>query len=182
MRREREPPLRMICRSQSVKLPDRARQGAVRKFISLTPPAIPDAAQIGVRTFLRPGQFRRQQAADAKQPRLKCKRRFCARRPVRARFRQILHRPGVVFVTERAEQPFPQSLLPAGVPRSRGKLRGLGLQTDARGLAQKFGELRIRRVRAAARNICREDFRAMRTRIHFPATRSIRRAAHRANY
>ncbi len=182
MRRERKPPLRMIRRAQAVKFPDGARQNAVRKFIALAPPAIPDAAQIGVRTFLRPGQFHRQQAADAEQSRLKCKWRFGAARPEQTRFRQILHRPGVVFVAERAEQALPQGLFPAGVPRPRGKLRGLGLQTDASGLAQKLRRVAVRQVRATTRNICRADFRERRRRIRFRATGSIRRAARRENH
>ena len=81
MRGQREPALRMVCRAQTVKFPDCARQNAVVELLALAPPAIPNATQITVRALLRAGQFHRQQAADAEQTRLQCKRRGRAARP-----------------------------------------------------------------------------------------------------
>src|ERR1017187_8951210 len=121
MRGEREPPLRMIGRTKSVKFPDRSRQNAIAEFITRAPPAVPDLAQIIVAALLRAGQFRRKQAADAKKPGLHFKDIPAAelrrRRPQPGLLLGVvLHRPAVVFVAERAEQALPKRLFPAAVP------------------------------------------------------------------
>jgi hypothetical protein len=76
-----------------------------------------------------------------------------------------LHRPGVVFVTERAENSLPQGLFPAGLPRPRGNLRGLGLETDLRRLPQEFRQFFRRefaqRSGALAAQIFRQRFRRL---------------------
>ena len=133
----------MIGRAQAVKFPGRARQNAVFKFIAVAPPEIPRAAQKRVGDFLRARQFVRQQAADAEQPRLNFKRGIRAARPARFRLRQILHRPDVVLVAERAEQIFPQRLLPAGIFRAGQHRVRLVLKTHFRGGVQQFRELRF---------------------------------------
>ncbi len=69
VRRQGEPALGMICRTQAVKFPDCPGQEAVGKFIALAPPGIPRTPQKRVGTFLRPRQFVWQQAADAEQAR-----------------------------------------------------------------------------------------------------------------
>src|SRR5260221_362344 len=129
MRCERDAALRMIGRTQSMKLPDRTRHRAISERIPLSPPKIPKPAQIIVRAGLLTGKFGREQATDAEQPRLKSEGAEIAggRSDARAQFRQSLHRPDVVFVAQGAQPAFPQGLFPARLPRARLKLNGLGL-------------------------------------------------------
>jgi len=129
----------MVGRTQSVKFPDGTGQNAIAELIAFPPPAIPNPAQITVRAFLGAGQFRRQQTAETKKPGLQRKGRVRVAQPARAQFGKILHGPDVVFVAERAEQAFPQRLLPAGVPGAGAELfrlawkrtRGGGVQNPA---------------------------------------------------
>jgi hypothetical protein len=81
VRRQRQPPLRMVRRAQAVEFPDRARQEAACQFVAVAPPTIPGASQIGVGTLLRAGQLGRQEPADAEQARLEGKGGTRAARP-----------------------------------------------------------------------------------------------------
>src|SRR6185312_4907161 len=108
-----EPPLGMIGGALAVKAPDLARQDAIGEFLALAPPAIPNGAQVAVSASLGPGQFGRQQSRHAEQPRLQCQGRTSRRAPAAAVFREALHRPNIVFITQSAKDAFPQRLLPA---------------------------------------------------------------------
>ncbi len=61
--------------------------------------------------------------------------------PARTQFGKTLHRPDIMFVTERAENAFPQRLLPADLPCAGVKLGGLALQADECGFVQQFQQL-----------------------------------------
>ena len=182
VRRQREPPLRMIGRAQAVKFPGRARQDAIVKFIALAPPEIPDAAQIAVRAFLRPGQFRRQQTADAEQPRLQFKRRICAARPARVLFPPDFASARRCVCSPARGTSFPTAPVPS---RRVGRGREIARPCFQSGRARPGATVRpvgLRPVRATARNICRADFPAANAAIRFRATDSIRSAARRAHF
>ena len=66
------------------------------------------------------------------------------RLPARAQFGQALHGPDVVFVTQGAEESFPQRLLPADSPGAGLELRRLALQSHVRRLVEQVQQLRRR--------------------------------------
>ena len=104
------------------------------------------------------------------------------RDPTRAGFGQILHRPRVVFVTQRAEQPFPKALFPADVLRAGVEPGGLGLE-NARGRPRAGGRsIAVHPIRTRARNICRANFRETGAGFALRATSQVRPTAHRATW
>src|SRR6185436_11954059 len=119
MRGQGEAALRMVRGTQSMEAPCRFGQETIFKFISFTPPAIPDLSQIIVRRRLFASRFSGQETTDAEQSGLQGQWRFRFVIPTRARFCQTLHRPNIVFVTERAKKSFPERLFPTDVTRSR---------------------------------------------------------------
>ena len=144
MRRQREPTQRMIHRAYTMKAPEISREHAVHKLFTLTPPTIPNAAQVIIRARQAPTQVSRQQSTETEQSSLKGQQRIRARHPPRPLFGQALHRPEVVFVTERPEQTFPQCLFPADVLSARPERRRLVLQPDVRRLMQQICQRRRR--------------------------------------
>ena len=67
MRRQGQPALRMIGRSQPVKAPQGSRERAIAERFALAPPDIPETSHVVVSRGLRAWQFVRQQAARAEQ-------------------------------------------------------------------------------------------------------------------
>src|SRR5438552_3310339 len=95
-------------------MPEFARQRAIFKLVPFAPPVIPDAPKILVRARLIARQFRRQQATDGQQARLKLKdRKIFAGGQTRSQFRQALHGPEVMFVAQCSQHAFRHGLFPA---------------------------------------------------------------------
>src|SRR5262249_7911196 len=102
-RRECEAALRVIGRTQAMKPPDISRQYAIREFVALAPPLIPDAADVVISPGLGTAEFGWKEVADSEQPRLNRQRFGPWSCPPRAKLRDPMHRPDIVFITERSE-------------------------------------------------------------------------------
>src|SRR5215210_3511835 len=127
----------MIRRTQSVKVPQRARQHAIFKRCALAPPTIPKLAKVGLRFVAR--EFMWQQPSGAEHAGLQCHwlQLWFSRREPRPQFGKAQHGPNVVLVTEAAKKPFPKRLLPADLFRARIHMRRLALEPHSRRFLQQ---------------------------------------------
>ena len=105
--------------------------------------------------FLRAGagNLRRQQARHAQQARLPACEGVGKAPQAREQFRNALHGPDVLLVTQRPEKPLPQRLFPAGLFGARLQLARLALKADPRGLMQQFAGLFRPKFRPADRSM-----------------------------
>src|SRR5579862_6912225 len=131
----------MVGGTLAVKTPGLARQHAVREFFALAPPIVPNGTEVAVRAGLGAGQFSGQETGTTQQACLQGERGTSSLKPTLATFRQALHGPDIVLVTERAEDAFPECLFPADVPGTSLKAAGFGTKTDLSRLQQQFTEL-----------------------------------------
>src|SRR5947207_12306322 len=115
-----------------MKAPQAARHSAIAEAFALTPPNVPEPAQIIIGGGLLAGEFIGQQAGDAEQPRLQRQRVECAvwRANTRAQFGQSLHGPNVVFVAQSPHGAIPEGLLPSRLARAGLQLDGLAAQAN----------------------------------------------------
>src|SRR2546427_1824256 len=131
----------MIGGAQAMKSPEFPGQNAIRERVAFAPPLVPDTTQVPVGSGLSTREIQRQQTADAQQAGLERQCLGLVVQPARAQLGQALHRPYIVFESQRAKQSFPKRLSPAGLARARLELRCLALQSHLRRLTQQVLKL-----------------------------------------
>src|SRR5258708_34317897 len=109
----------MVGRPEATHAPQGAGQQAIREYVALAPPLVPNGAKVFVAAGARTGQFRREQAADAEQAGLQGEWRGVRIKPARPQLSQALHGPDIVLVSQGAKKSLPYRLLPPPLPRPR---------------------------------------------------------------
>ncbi len=137
--REGESTLGVIDGANAVESPEEGWQGEGAEGGTFAPPEVPEQAGAGA-TF----GFRWEEAGEAEQagfPRIAAVAGIGGQRIENGQdFREALHGPGVVLVSERSEHALPQGLSPAGGTSTDSEHVGFGAKPDQRGLLQEVAD------------------------------------------
>src|SRR5687767_14566497 len=134
----------MICRTQTCEFPRFARDRF--QAVRLSPPMIPENARMAIGVCFGGGNFAGEKIAEAEVARFGVASGEFRDRIEGGKFGDPAHRPGVVLITERGEEFFPEGLVPTALAGARFDLGSFAAKANKGSLVEEFLDHRRRKL------------------------------------